>query len=68
MKTSGFQGHELVQPGRFVVGCNYWASHAGTRMWEDWRPDIVTRDLRRLEQGGGFRSCACSPCGRISSR
>jgi hypothetical protein len=20
MKTSGFQGHELVQPGRFVVG------------------------------------------------
>ena len=52
MKTSGFQGHELVQAGRFVVGCNYWASHAGTRMWEDWRPDIVTRDLRRLEQGG----------------
>ena len=52
MKTSGFQGHELVQSGRFVVGCNYWASHAGTRMWEDWRPDIVTRDLRRLEQGG----------------
>ena len=42
----------LTQPGRFVVGCNYWASHAGTRMWSDWRPDIVEQDLKALAEGG----------------
>ena len=52
MKTAGLDGHALVQAGQFVVGCNYWASHAGTRMWADWRPDVVKQDLRRLRQGG----------------
>lgn len=42
----------LVEPGHFVVGCNYWASHAGTQMWSDWQPKIVARDLRRLRAGG----------------
>jgi len=32
----------------FFIGCNYWASHAGTAMWSDWRPDIVERDLKKL--------------------
>lgn len=36
----------------FLVGCNYWASHAGTAMWRDWRPDIIERDLRQLRQSG----------------
>lgn len=52
MRTSAAEGQELLQPGRFVVGCNYWASHAGTRMWSDWQPDIVKRDLRRLRSNG----------------
>jgi len=52
MKTNAFDQHELVQSGKFVVGCNYWASHAGTRMWSDWQPEVVKRDLRRLQQGG----------------
>ena len=43
---------DLTQPGGFVVGANYWASHAGTRMWSDWRPEIVEDDLRRLSQAG----------------
>jgi len=30
----------LITPGSFVVGANYWASHAGTAMWRDWRPDV----------------------------
>ena len=51
MSAARFDEHELIQPGRFVVGCNYWASHAGTRMWEDWQPDVVRRDLRRLRKG-----------------
>ncbi|MEK7271080.1 MAG: cellulase family glycosylhydrolase [Planctomycetota bacterium] len=42
----------LTDPGAFVVGCNYWASHAGTAMWSDWRPDVVARDLRDLAGAG----------------
>lgn len=42
----------ITQPGSFFVGCNYWASHAGTQMWSDWRPDIVADDFRRLAEGG----------------
>ena len=38
----------LTDPGDFVIGCNYWASHAGTHMWSDWRPTIVASDLRKL--------------------
>jgi hypothetical protein len=42
----------LTQPGRFVVGCNYWASHAGTAMWSDWQPDVIDADLRQLAEAG----------------
>jgi hypothetical protein len=46
--------HELSlnESGRFVVGCNYWASHAGTAMWRDWQPRVVEEDLRRLAEAG----------------
>lgn len=43
---------DLTVPGDFVVGCNYWASHAGTHMWRDWQPDVVERDLARLAEAG----------------
>jgi hypothetical protein len=43
---------DLTRDGSFGVGVNYWASHAGTRMWADWRPDVVRRDLARLARGG----------------
>lgn len=42
----------LVVPGGFILGCNYWASHAGTAMWTDWRPDVVEHDLKLLAEGG----------------
>ena len=42
----------LTVPGAFVVGCNYWASHAGTRTWSDWRPAVVDHDLRKLAKAG----------------
>ena len=42
----------LLEPGAFVVGCNYWASHAGTAMWSRWRPGVVAADLRRLARAG----------------
>jgi hypothetical protein len=42
----------LTEPGKFVVGCNYWASHAGTSMWSDWRADVVEEDLKQLAEAG----------------
>ena len=39
---------EFLESGTFRVGCNYWASHAGTNMWRDWRPDVVEADFARL--------------------
>ncbi|MFN2111449.1 MAG: beta-mannanase, partial [Anaerolineae bacterium] len=42
----------LITPGSFVVGTNYWASHAGTAMWRDWRADVVERDFRTLAEEG----------------
>ncbi len=43
---------DLTRPGGFVLGCNYWASHAGTAMWSDWRPAVVEDDLRQLAAAG----------------
>jgi hypothetical protein len=42
----------INESGKFFIGCNYWASHAGTAMWSDWKPDVVNRDLRRLAEEG----------------
>ena len=41
---------DIFESGGFFVGCNYWASHAGTNMWSDWRADIVDDDFRRLAE------------------
>ena len=46
------ENNPLTTPGTFVVGCNYWASHAGTTMWRDWRRDVVADDLRKLADAG----------------
>jgi len=42
----------LETPGTFGLGCNYWASHAGTRMWSDWRPEVVADDFAKLAAHG----------------
>lgn len=39
-------------PGSFTLGCNYWASHAGTRMWTDWNEAVVEQDLKTLRASG----------------
>lgn len=36
----------------FIIGCNYWASHAGTEMWTDWNEDVVRRDFDELSKYG----------------
>lgn len=43
---------DLLREGSFTLGCNYWASHAGTAMWSDWRPDVVRADLAKLAANG----------------
>ena len=42
----------LLDKGSFHIGCNYWASHAGVRMWEDWQPEIIEQDFRQLSKSG----------------
>ncbi|MBK8881096.1 MAG: hypothetical protein IPN67_01550 [Bacteroidales bacterium] len=46
------QENLLIQQGHFSVGCNYWASHAGTHMWRDWRPEIIEQDFKLLSENG----------------
>ena len=43
---------ELGETGNYVLGCNYWASHAGTNMWNDWRPEVVDADLEQISKSG----------------
>ena len=42
----------LEIPGTFALGCNYWASHAGTAMWSNWQADVVERDFGQLAAHG----------------
>ncbi|MEM8874648.1 MAG: hypothetical protein AAGD32_10350 [Planctomycetota bacterium] len=42
----------LFPEGRLSLGANYWASHAGTAMWSDWREQVVREDLRKLAAAG----------------
>lgn len=36
----------------YMVGCNYWASHAGPEMWANWDEAIVREDLKKLSMQG----------------
>ncbi len=36
----------------YLVGCNYWASHAGTEMWARWDETVVDRDFAELAKYG----------------
>ncbi|MBR2860735.1 MAG: cellulase family glycosylhydrolase [Clostridia bacterium] len=36
----------------FMLGCNYWASNAGTEMWREWDKNVVEEDLKRLSEYG----------------
>jgi hypothetical protein len=52
MTKTARNGQDFLPAGRFTVGANYWASHAGMHMWRDWRPDVVREDLARLADAG----------------
>ena len=36
----------------FMLGCNYWASNAGTEMWVNWDEDAIKKDFRILSENG----------------
>ncbi len=36
----------------FIIGANYFASHAGTRMWELWDASIVEKDFKIMSEYG----------------
>ncbi|MGE4564149.1 MAG: beta-mannanase [Victivallaceae bacterium] len=40
------------ESGKFLMGCNYWASHAGTFMWRNWQADTVDQDFAALRANG----------------
>lgn len=37
---------------KFLLGCNYWASHAGADMWRFWDAKVVEQDLTVLKENG----------------
>ena len=37
---------------KHMVGCNYWASHAGPEMWANWDEAIIREDLKKLSENG----------------
>lgn len=36
----------------FLLGCNYWASNAGTEMWRNWDEDAIRNDFEILSRNG----------------
>jgi len=32
----------------FWIGSNYWPAHAGIRMWSNWQPDTIFKDLKKM--------------------
>ena len=36
----------------FIIGANYFASHAGTNMWKEWDEKVVEKDFSLLSQYG----------------
>lgn len=36
----------------FFLGLNYWASDNATHMWEDFHPEVIQEDFRRIREAG----------------
>lgn len=37
---------------KFIIGCNYWASNAGTEMWRQWDENAIREDFAILAAHG----------------
>lgn len=36
----------------FILGCNFWASNAGTEVWKNFDVHVIEKDLRILKEHG----------------
>ena len=36
----------------YLIGCNYWASNAGTEMWVNFCEESINKDLKTLSENG----------------
>ena len=36
----------------FILGCNYWASNAGTEMWKNFDKKVIEKDIEILSKHG----------------
>lgn len=43
---------KFLEKGSFYVGLNYWASHAGIYMWQNWDEEVVRKDMKLLTDSG----------------
>lgn len=50
--AAGIVRFDAAGGNEFCVGCNYWASHAGTEMWRRWDAASVEKDFAALEAQG----------------
>lgn len=41
-----------MQEKEFMLGCNYWASHAGIYMWRNYDKNVIEKDLQLLSEYG----------------
>lgn len=46
------RGFELDGVPVYIVGVNYLPSYVYSNFWEDWRPEIIVRDLARIGSAG----------------
>ena len=42
----------MFDTGKMIVGLNYWSSAHATRMWKDYDPAVIEKDLALLEKHG----------------
>ena len=49
-----FGATSIFTPGEFFVGCNYWGSQAGIKMWraDRWNAAEAEKDVRALAESG----------------
>ena len=42
----------MFESGKLHVGLNYWASESATRMWRNYDPQVIEKDLALCEKYG----------------
>ena len=43
---------QLLEKGKLITGINYWASDVAIRMWEEFHPDVIEEDMKKMAAAG----------------